>query len=62
MNLLLTALDSLPEYNALLAAVDKGQVCALSGVGQLARSHVMAGLYAASGRPTLVVCQDDLAA
>ena len=62
MNLLLTALDSLPEYGSLVNAVDKGQVCALSGVGQLARSHVMAGLYAASGRPTLVICQDDLAA
>ncbi len=62
MNLLFSALQNLPEYNALVQAVEKGQVCALSGVGQLARSHVAAALYAAVGRPALVVCQDDLAA
>ena len=62
MNLLLSALNALPEYDALVKAVDKGQVCALSGVGQLARSHVMAAVYAAAGRPALVVCQDDMAA
>jgi len=62
MNLLLSALNNLPEYTALVQAVEKGQVCALSGVGQLARSHVAAALYAAAGRPALVVCQDDLAA
>ncbi len=62
MNLLFSALQNLPEYNALVQTVDKGQVCALSGVGQLARSHVMAALYAAAGRPALVVCQDDMAA
>ena len=44
MNLLLSALNALPEYDALVKAVDKGQVCALSGVGQLARSHVMAAV------------------
>ena len=62
MNLLLSALKSLPEYQQLLTAVEKGQVSALSGVGQLARSHVMAALFRDTGRPVLVVCQDDLAA
>jgi len=62
MNLLLSALQSLPEYERLCTAVERGQVAALSGVGQLARSHVMAALYRDSGRPALVVCQDDLAA
>ena len=62
MNLLLSALNSLPEYRALCSAVEAGQVAALSGVGQLARSHVMAALIRHSGRPVLVVCQDDMAA
>ena len=62
MNLLLSALAALPEYEALRAAVDAGQVAALSGVGQLARSHVMAALIRDAGRPVLVVCQDDMAA
>ena len=62
MNLLLSALKALPEYERLTTAMDRGQVVALSGVGQLARSHVMAALHRDSGRPALVVCQDDLAA
>ncbi len=62
MNLLLSALSSLPEYAALCAAVEAGQTVALSGVGQLPRSHMMAALYAHTGRPALVVCQDDMAA
>jgi len=62
MNLLLSALSSLPEYRALLAAVEAGQAAAVSGVGQLARSHVTAALIRDSQRPALVVCQDDMAA
>ena len=62
MNLLLSALSSLPEYGSLLSAVEAGQVAAMSGVGQLARSHVMAALIRDTQRPALVVCQDELAA
>ena len=62
MNLLLSALKSLPEYQRLLTAVERGQVAAMSGVGQLARSHFLAALYRDSGRPALIVCQDDMAA
>ncbi len=62
MNLLLSSLSSLPEYASLCAAVEAGQTVALSGVGQLPRSHVMAALYADTGRPALVVCQDEMAA
>ncbi len=61
MNLLLSSLQNLPEYGVLRQLVDSGKVAALSGVGQLARSHVMAALYRDSGRPVLVVCQDDMA-
>ncbi len=62
MNLLLSALSSLPEYETLRKAVDAGKVTALSGVGQLSRSHVIAALCRDCGRPALVVCQDDAAA
>ena len=62
MNLLLSSLQGLTEYKTLCSAVEKGQNVALSGVGQLSRSHVMAALYRHSGRPAVVVCQDDLAA
>ncbi len=62
MELLLSALLGLSEYKSLCTAVDKGTVTALSGVGQLSRSHIMAALYRRSGRPALVLCQDDMAA
>ena len=62
MNLLLSALQNLPEYSTLLSMVEQGQTAALSGAGGLARSHLAAALHAQSGRPMVVVCQDDLAA
>ena len=62
MELLLSSLNHLPEYLSLKTAVDSGHTVAMSGVGQLARSHVMAALCRDSGRPAVVVCQDDLAA
>ena len=62
MNLLLSALSALPEYQSLLRAVDASQAAALSGVGPLARSHVLAALIRDTKRPALVVCQDDMAA
>ena len=62
MNLLLSSLQGLTEYNSLCSAVEQGQNAALSGVGQLPGSHVMAALYRHSGRPALVLCQDDIAA
>ena len=62
MNLLLSTLLTLPEYQRLLGHMEAGRCAAISGVGQLARSHGMAALYAAAGRPAVVVCQDDLEA
>ena len=61
MNLLLSALSELPEYRALEQAVESGQVAAMAGVGQLARSHLIASLFRDTGRPALVICQDDMA-
>ena len=62
MNILLQALSGLHEYGALLHAVDARQAVAVSGVSQIARSHFIAALSADSGRPALIVCQDELAA
>ena len=62
MKLLLSSLSYLPEYRTLLDMVEQGKTAALSGAGGLSRSHMAAALYAQSGRPMVVVCQDDLAA
>ena len=62
MNILLSMLKKLPEYEALLQALDARQTVAVSGVSQIIRSHLIAALCAESGRPALIVCQDDMAA
>ena len=62
MNLLLSALSELPEYRVLEQAVEAGRVSAMAGVGQLTRSHLIAALIRDTGRPALIICQDDLAA
>ena len=62
MNILLSMLKKLPEYEALLQARDARQTVAVSGVSQIIRSHLIAALCAESGRPALIVCQDDMAA
>ena len=62
MDLLLSALRRLPEYEKLLEAADQGAAVAATGVSQINRAHVIAGLYAQGQRPLVVICQDDLAA
>ncbi len=62
MNLLLSCLREMPEYQALLAQVKAGQAAALTGAAQMGRSHILASLYAETGRPLVALCQDELAA
>ncbi len=62
MNKLLQILKSMPEYNAVLDTLSKGQTAAVTGIGQVNRSHIIAGLYTHSDTPLVVICQDDLAA
>ena len=62
MNILLSALRGLPEYQSLTKVVEQGRVAALSGAGQIARAHVIAALSQDCPRPLVVVCQDDTAA
>ena len=62
MEKLLSMLQSIPEYNALLAAIGAGQSAAVTGIGQINRSHILAGLYRQTDRPMVIVCQDEIAA
>ena len=62
MELLLSALQSLPEYRSLVSLLESGSVAALSGASQLPRSHILAALTRQVGRPALVVCADEPAA
>ncbi len=62
MEKLLSMLKTIPEYKVLLDSVAQNQSAAVTGIGQINRSHLIAGLYAHTSRPIIVVCQDDMAA
>ena len=62
MEQLLTTLKNIPEYKVLLEAVAKGQSAAVTGIGQINRSHILAGLSREMERPLVILCQDDMAA
>jgi len=62
MELLQKALHGLDEYKKLKQSVKKNQCVALTGTGQISRSHMIATLIGDTKRPVAVVCQDDTAA
>ncbi len=62
MEQLIKALSALPEYTALVQAVQKGQSAAVTGIGQINRSHLIAGLRRELTHPLVLICQDDLSA
>ena len=62
MEQLLHSLKMIPEYVSLLETLGKGRSAAITGIGQINRSHLIAGLRRDSGRPIVILCQDDMAA
>ena len=62
MNQLLSILKTVPEYASLLASVQKGQPAAVTGIGQINRSHLIAALRKDTSAPMVIICQDDIAA
>ena len=62
MEKLLSLLKTIPEYRAMAAAVEKGQTAAVTGIGQINRSHLIAGLTRDLKKPAVIICQDDMAA
>ena len=59
---LLFLLKTIPEYASLLEGLKERQSAAVTGVGQINRSHLIAGLSHDLGKPIVVLCQDDMAA
>ena len=62
MNQLLSILNTVPEYPLLLEAVRKQHSAAVTGIGQINCSHMIAALRQDTAAPMVVICQDDLAA
>ena len=60
MKQILSALDRLPEFGSLLAAMEAGRCpVALSGLSAVHRAHFAAGLLALQNRPVILVCADE---
>ena len=62
MEQLRNLLKTIPEYAMAVDALRRHENVAITGIGQINRSHMIAGLYQDSGRPVVVICQDDMAA
>ncbi len=62
MEALLQILSRQPGYDTLLAQLGKNRNVGLSGAAQIIRSHMIASVRHDTGRPVVVVCQDDTAA
>ena len=62
MEQLISLLKTMPEYASLLDGLKKGQSAAVTGIGQINRSHLIAGLRRDLTQPIAVICQDDMAA
>ena len=62
MDKLLSFLKSVPEYNILLNSISNKEAAAVTGIGQINRSHMIAALRSEIKRPIVMICQDDSAA
>ncbi len=62
MREILNILNSLPEYRTVLQGLETSSAVALTGVSQINRSHIIAGIFGHCTRPVVVICQDDMAA
>ncbi len=61
MEQLLSLLKTIPEYGLLLETVTSGKPAAVTGIGQINRSHMIAGLKRDTNRPLVIICQDEIA-
>ena len=62
MEKLLSVLKTVPEYVSLQESVSGGRSTAVTGIGQINRSHMIAALHRDCKKPVTVICQDDLSA
>ena len=62
MEKLLSALKTMPEYNSVLECIKNNSAAAVTGIGQINRSHLIAALHQDTDRPLVLLCQDDMAA
>ena len=60
MKLLTALLDQVPEFTRLLSCIDSGGCpAAVSGLSLVHRAHFAAGVFASTGRTTVLLCADE---
>ncbi len=62
MEKLLSVLKTIPEYCAVLEQITNNTSVAVTGIGQINRSHFISGIYQHTDRPVVIICQDDMSA
>ena len=62
MEQLLNLLKTIPEYSATLDALNRSESVAITGIGQINRSHLIAGLRRDVKHPIVIITQDDMSA
>ena len=62
MDQVLFLLKTIPEYTVLAEAMGKGESAAVTGIGQINRTHMIAGISQDVARPLVILVQDDIAA
>ena len=62
MENLISILKTIPEYRTLLESLSRGEAAAVTGIGQVCRSHMIAGLRQDTSAPIVILCQDEMAA
>ena len=62
MENLISTLKTIPEYRSLLDSISRKESAAVTGIGQINRSHMIAGLRQDTSAPIVLICQDEMAA
>ena len=62
MEKLLSLLHTVPDYNVLRNTLKLGESAAVTGIGQINRSHMIAALRQDTAAPMVIITQDDLSA
>ena len=62
MEKLLAILKNIPEFTQLLTSIRRREPAAVTGIGQINRSHMIAAMHKEIDRPLVIICQDDIAA
>ena len=62
MEKLLSFLNTVPAVSGVAQALEENKSAAITGIGQINRSHILASLSSRTTRPFVILCHDDMSA